>query len=143
MAFGLDMACPNLKRNLGAYLDMVRIKDSCDKTGCDLINKTLEERVRFKCVEIARITTSNIDAKGIAAILNYEDVYDVHDCDKIGNSVIRGLVRTRNKVWCFSIFATFKFYLIMIQFLNLSFIFSPPSYLLRHQLILLREQRVH
>ena len=39
MTLGLDTLCPNLKLNFGAYLGMVRIKDSYEETGYDTIKK--------------------------------------------------------------------------------------------------------
>ena len=54
-------------------------------------------------------------------IFNYdEDVCGMHDCDKIGRSVIGYLSRNRNKVEHFLLFTAFHFYFEFFQFIKLS-----------------------
>ena len=128
MTFGSDIVCPNMKCDLGVRLGMARVKDGHEKAGCDLITKILEERVGFKHVEMTCTTTSDRAAKCIATMLNHdEDVCDMHDWNKIVKSAIRGLVRIRNKAQHFLIFAAFRFYFTMTQFLNLSFFYRLPA----------------
>ena len=80
MDLGLEMVDPQLKRNLGACLVMVRVKDGSDKAGHDTINKIYEERVGFKCKAIINATTSERAAKGMSAMFNKDaDVCDIHD----------------------------------------------------------------
>ena len=110
VALGLEMVEPNLKSNLVMCIGIVWIKHGTEKAGYDAINKFYEEKVGFKCKVITHAKTSDRAAKGIVTMFNpNDDACDVHDCDKLGKSSIRHLVRMRNKVQCFLTFSTFKF----------------------------------
>ena len=87
---------------------MVRVKDGAYEAGNDVLPKTFFEQVGFKRSEIKNTTTSNKASKGITTIFNHDkDLCDMHDYDKIGRSAIGYLIKTRNKVQCFLIFAEF------------------------------------
>ena len=45
VTLGLEMVDPQLKRNVGVFLGMVRIKDGDDKARCDTINKIYEKKL--------------------------------------------------------------------------------------------------
>lgn len=97
-ACGLQFISEKADANLVVCIGLVKSPHNTDMDVANLFKDVCKERTGFEFSELCMAVVSDRAAKGVSNQLNIEEeVCEMHDTDKIGQSATGALTRSRNK----------------------------------------------
>ena len=99
-AFGIQFVDSHWLGNMVICFGFLRCYDSTDAAVATLASTLFEERSKLPMMDTISLAIQDRAAKGVSTELGIEEqeVCNMHDGDKIGQSAVGALVRTKNKV---------------------------------------------